>query len=131
MSLFAQAAEERSSRKVIAQPSTISFSVRVSTIFDSPIGTAGPRRRLHSSQATRIRQAAADFTLATAGEGDTTDGTEAKLSELRAVINYLRKEKEIVDMQLEGAWEARERTAQDANRMSRVIWKIPVLRYRT
>jgi nucleoprotein TPR len=53
-----------------------------------------------SSQATRIRQAA-DSTVATPGEGDTTDGTEAKLSELRAVINYLRKEKEIVDMQLE------------------------------
>ena len=54
-----------------------------------------------SSQATRIRQAAADSNVATTGEGDTTDGTEAKLSELRAVINYLRKEKEIVDMQLE------------------------------
>ncbi|KAI9449362.1 hypothetical protein BJY52DRAFT_1215953 [Lactarius psammicola] len=53
-----------------------------------------------SSQATRIRQAA-DSTVATPGEGDTADGTEAKLSELRAVINYLRKEKEIVDMQLE------------------------------
>ncbi|KAH8980106.1 hypothetical protein EDB92DRAFT_1901586 [Lactarius akahatsu] len=53
-----------------------------------------------SSQATRIRQAA-DSTIATSGEGDTADGTEAKLSELRAVINYLRKEKEIVDMQLE------------------------------
>ncbi|KAH9018599.1 TPR/MLP1/MLP2-like protein-domain-containing protein [Lactarius pseudohatsudake] len=53
-----------------------------------------------SSQATRIRQAA-DSTIATPGEGDTADGTEAKLSELRAVINYLRKEKEIVDMQLE------------------------------
>lgn len=53
-----------------------------------------------SSQATRIRQAA-DSTVGTAGEGEATDGTEAKLSELRAVINYLRKEKEIVDMQLE------------------------------
>lgn len=53
-----------------------------------------------SSQATRIRQAA-DSTVATPGEGNTADGTEAKLSELRAVINYLRKEKEIVDMQLE------------------------------
>ncbi|KAF8265884.1 hypothetical protein EI94DRAFT_1734451 [Lactarius quietus] len=58
-----------------------------------------------SSQATRIRQAqAADSSVATTpGEGDTAtaDGTDAKLSELRAVINYLRKEKEIVDMQLE------------------------------
>ena len=59
-----------------------------------------------SSQATRIRQAAVTA-AADPGEGaasDNTadnDGTEAKLSELRAVINYLRKEKEIVDMQLE------------------------------
>lgn len=53
-----------------------------------------------SSQAARIRQAA-DSSVSTPGEGETTDGTEVKLSELRAVINYLRKEKEIVDMQLE------------------------------
>ncbi|KAI0260660.1 hypothetical protein BC834DRAFT_925773 [Gloeopeniophorella convolvens] len=57
-----------------------------------------------SSQAARIRQAA--DTVAAAGEDATAaavaaDGSEAKLSELRAVINYLRKEKEIVDMQLE------------------------------
>ena len=63
-----------------------------------------------SSQATRIRQAAAADVATTStppgeGSGDTTandnNGTEAKWSELRAVINYLRKEKEIVDMQLE------------------------------
>lgn len=53
-----------------------------------------------SSQAARIRQAA-DSSVGTPGEGETADGTESKLSELRAVINYLRKEKEIVDMQLE------------------------------
>jgi nucleoprotein TPR len=53
-----------------------------------------------SSQAARIRQAA-DSSVGTPSEGETADGTESKLSELRAVINYLRKEKEIVDMQLE------------------------------
>jgi hypothetical protein len=53
-----------------------------------------------SSQAARIRQAA-DSSVATPSEGEAADSTEAKLSELRAVINYLRKEKEIVDMQLE------------------------------
>jgi hypothetical protein len=52
-----------------------------------------------SSQAARIRQAA--DSVGTPNEGEAADGTEAKLSELRAVINYLRKEKEIVDMQLE------------------------------
>lgn len=35
------------------------------------------------------------------GEGESVNGAETKFSELRAVINYLRKEKEIVDMQLE------------------------------
>jgi nucleoprotein TPR len=53
-----------------------------------------------SSQAARIRQAA-DSSVGSPGEGETTDGTESKLSELRAVINHLHKEKEIVDMQLE------------------------------
>jgi chromosome segregation ATPase len=53
-----------------------------------------------SSQAARIRQAA-DSSVGTPSEGEAADSTEAKLSELRAVINYLRKEKEIVDMQLE------------------------------
>jgi hypothetical protein len=53
-----------------------------------------------SSQAARIRQAA-DSSAGTPSEGETADGTESKLSELRAVINYLRKEKEIVEMQLE------------------------------
>ena len=53
-----------------------------------------------SSQAARIRQAA-DSSVGTPSEGEIADGTESKLSELRAVINYLRKEKEVVDMQLE------------------------------
>jgi nucleoprotein TPR len=53
-----------------------------------------------SSQAIHIRQIA-DSTVAMPGEGDTADGTEAKLSELCAVINYLRKQKEFADMQLE------------------------------
>jgi nucleoprotein TPR len=52
-----------------------------------------------SSQAARIRQAADAAT--TPGEADASDETDAKLSELRAVITYLRREKEIVDMQLE------------------------------
>jgi len=52
-----------------------------------------------SSQAARIRQAA--DTATTSGEVDPSDDADAKLSELRAVITYLRREKEIVDMQLE------------------------------
>jgi nucleoprotein TPR len=45
-----------------------------------------------SSQAARIRQAADSSVV-------TPCGTDSKLAERRAVIKYLRKEKEIVDMQ--------------------------------
>lgn len=53
-----------------------------------------------SSQAARIRQAA-DSSAPVAGEGEASDDAETKLSELRSVVAYLRKEKEIVDLQLE------------------------------
>ncbi|KAL0058021.1 Protein mlp1 [Marasmius tenuissimus] len=52
-----------------------------------------------SSQAARIRQAA-DSEVAADGEGQAVD-SDAKLSELRSVVAYLRKQKEIVDLQLE------------------------------
>ena len=54
-----------------------------------------------SSQAARIQQAADSSATITIGEGETSDDVETKLSELRAVVAYLRKEKEIVDLQLE------------------------------
>lgn len=50
-----------------------------------------------SSQAARIRQAA-DYSLT---ESPSSDDSETKVSELRSVVTYLRKEKEIVDLQLE------------------------------
>lgn len=53
-----------------------------------------------SAQATRIRQAA-DAPVESNVEGETTDDTDSRLSELRSVVNYLRKEKGIVDLQLE------------------------------
>ena len=53
-----------------------------------------------SSQATRIQQAADSSTAIITGDGDTAD-IDTKLSELRSVVAYLRKEKEIVDLQLE------------------------------
>ncbi|KAL0576947.1 Protein mlp1, partial [Marasmius crinis-equi] len=52
-----------------------------------------------SSQAARIRQAA-DSEVAADSEGQAAD-SDAKLSELRSVVGYLRKQKEIVDLQLE------------------------------
>lgn len=52
-----------------------------------------------SSQASRIRQAAdSSVNVPESGDADEADG---RVAELRSVIAYLRKEKEIVDLQLE------------------------------
>ena len=52
-----------------------------------------------SSQASRIRQAAdSAVTVPVSGEAEESD---ARMAELRSVVAYLRKEKEIVDLQLE------------------------------
>ncbi|KAH8082011.1 hypothetical protein BXZ70DRAFT_631748 [Cristinia sonorae] len=53
-----------------------------------------------TSQAAQIRSAADSSTPLT-GEGDSNDDADTKLAELRSVVAYLRKEKEIVDLQLE------------------------------
>ncbi|KAL0960729.1 hypothetical protein HGRIS_005754 [Hohenbuehelia grisea] len=53
-----------------------------------------------SSQAAKIRQAA-DSSVTASGEGESGDDADTKLAELRSVVAYLRKEKEIVDLQLE------------------------------
>jgi len=52
-----------------------------------------------SSQANRIKVAAQSSS--TVPEDDSAGDADAKLSELRSVVAYLRKEKEIVDLQLE------------------------------
>ncbi|KAG6833443.1 hypothetical protein H0H87_006809 [Tephrocybe sp. NHM501043] len=52
-----------------------------------------------SNQANRIKLAAASSS--DDAEGGGSGDTDSKLSELRSVISYLRKEKEIVDLQLE------------------------------
>ncbi|KAF9242663.1 hypothetical protein BU15DRAFT_72775 [Melanogaster broomeanus] len=54
-----------------------------------------------SSQAARIRQVADSSAESMPGDVDTSSDTDKKLSELRSVVAYLRKEKEIVDLQLE------------------------------
>ncbi|KAF8843385.1 hypothetical protein BDN67DRAFT_924393 [Paxillus ammoniavirescens] len=54
-----------------------------------------------SSQAARIRQVADSSTESMSGDVDTSGDMDTKLSELRSVVAYLRKEKEIVDLQLE------------------------------
>jgi nucleoprotein TPR len=55
-----------------------------------------------STQATRIRQAVdSSTTEGTSGDADVGGDVDTKVSELRSVVAYLRKEKEIVDLQLE------------------------------
>lgn len=54
-----------------------------------------------SSQAARIRQVADSTTESTDGDADHGGEVDTKLSDLRSVVAYLRKEKEIVDLQLE------------------------------
>jgi len=57
-----------------------------------------------SAQATRIRQATeAPVDHVPEGEIATVDDTDNRMSELRSVVSYLRKEKGIVDLQLEMA----------------------------
>ncbi len=53
-----------------------------------------------SSQAARIRSAA-ETSTAVSGETENVEDADTKLSELRSVVAYLRKEKDIVDLQLE------------------------------
>jgi len=55
-----------------------------------------------SAQATRIRQAA-ETPLEVASTEAANEDTDNRLSELRSVVSYLRKEKGIVDLQLEMA----------------------------
>lgn len=52
-----------------------------------------------NSQASKIRQAADDH--AALDNSTDSDDSDGRLAELRSVVSYLRKEKEIVDLQLE------------------------------
>jgi nucleoprotein TPR len=54
----------------------------------------------------------------TADETHSSDDAETKLSELRSVVSYLRKEKEIVDLQLQIAKTENMRLASRAEQLS-------------
>ena len=54
-----------------------------------------------SSQAAKIRQTATDSGASPAAEGETSEDADTKLAELRSLVTYLRREKEIVDLQLD------------------------------
>jgi nucleoprotein TPR len=52
------------------------------------------------TQAARIRQTM-EFSSSVQPKIDTVDNSDAQLAELRSIVRYLRKGKEIVDLQLE------------------------------
>ena len=74
-----------------------------------------------STQATRIRQAA-DASVAQPAEGEeVVDDADSRLSELRSVVSYLRKEKGIVDLQLEMSKQENERLKAHIERLTQTL----------
>ena len=74
-----------------------------------------------STQATRIRQAA-DASVAQPTEGeDVIEDADSRLSELRSVVSYLRKEKGIVDLQLEMSKQENERLKAHIERLTQTL----------
>ncbi|KAG6853933.1 hypothetical protein C0991_012425 [Blastosporella zonata] len=72
-----------------------------------------------SNQANRIKLAATSSSDAM--ESDGTGDSDAKLSELRSVVSYLRKEKEIVDLQLELSKQANSRLKAQVEHLSQSL----------
>ena len=74
-----------------------------------------------STQATRIRQAA-DASVAPPAEGEeVVEDADSRLSELRSVVSYLRKEKGIVDLQLEMSKQENERLKAHIERLTQTL----------
>ena len=74
-----------------------------------------------STQATRIRQAA-DASVAQPTEGEEViEDADSRLSELRSVVSYLRKEKGIVDLQLEMSKQENERLKAHIERLTQTL----------
>ncbi|KAF8967178.1 hypothetical protein BDZ97DRAFT_1917117 [Flammula alnicola] len=73
-----------------------------------------------SAQATRIRQAA-EAPVDNNVDGDSAGDADNRLSELRSVVNYLRKEKGIVDLQLEMSKRENEVLKSQIERVSQTL----------
>ena len=73
-----------------------------------------------STQATRIRQVA-DASVAQPAEGEEVIDADSRLSELRSVVSYLRKEKGIVDLQLEMSRQENERLKAHIERINQTL----------
>ncbi|KAG6903157.1 hypothetical protein C0995_004704 [Termitomyces sp. Mi166 len=73
-----------------------------------------------SNQANRIKLAA-ESSSSGSGEGDGPGDVDTKLSELRSVVSYLRKEKEIVDLQLELSKQENSRVKAQVDHLSQSL----------
>ena len=73
-----------------------------------------------STQAVRIRQAA-ESGVKEISDGQETKEAEGKLAELRSVVAYLRKEKDIVDLQLELSKQESARLRAQTEQLSRSL----------
>ncbi len=73
-----------------------------------------------SAQATRIRQAT-DAPVDSSADGDAGGNADSRMSELRSVVNYLRKEKGIVDLQLEMSKRENEVLKNQIERVSQTL----------
>jgi nucleoprotein TPR len=73
-----------------------------------------------SSQAARIRQAADASSALPDGDPAALESSD-KLDELRSVVSYLRKEKEIVDLQLELAKQENTRLKAQVEHLSQTL----------
>ena len=74
-----------------------------------------------SAQAARIRQAADAPVDSNVEGGESTEDSDNRLSELRSVVNYLRKEKGIVDLQLEMSKRENEVLKSQMDRLSQTL----------
>ncbi|KAH0586397.1 Nucleoprotein TPR [Termitomyces sp. J132] len=76
-----------------------------------------------SNQANRIKLAA-ESSSSSNGECDGSGDVDTKLSELRSVVSYLRKEKEIVDLQLELSKQENSRLKAQVDHLSQSLEEV-------
>ncbi len=74
-----------------------------------------------STQAARIRQAAGPTSEAEAAEAETGEGSDTKYAELRSVVSWLRREKGIVDLQLQLASDENARLKRQIEHLSKSL----------
>jgi nucleoprotein TPR len=73
------------------------------------------------AQAARIRQAAVSTDTPVNQQGNAAELVDQQLTDLRSVISYLRKEKEIIDLQLEMSKQDAARSKTEIEHLNRVL----------